>query len=122
MPFEHNYTPTGDLRMPALTLSTPRDPFIPGFHRTVYGQLVAANGSADLLVQRSVPGFFGGYGHCTFTPKSSARPSSTSCSGASSVSSQRSDLAIPVIFMARAGRLDACRDMSYIVCHTLLDI
>ena len=66
---EHNYTPTGDLRMPALTLSTPRDPFAPGFHRTVYGQLVAANGSADLLVQRSVPGFFGGYGHCTFTPE-----------------------------------------------------
>jgi pimeloyl-ACP methyl ester carboxylesterase len=66
---EHNYTPTGDLRMPALTLSTPRDPIIPGFHRTVYGQLVAANGSADLLVQRSVPGFFGGYGHCTFTPE-----------------------------------------------------
>ena len=66
---EHNYTPTGDLRMPALTLSTFRDPVIPGFHRTVYGQLVAANGSADLLVQRSVPGFFGGYGHCTFTPQ-----------------------------------------------------
>jgi pimeloyl-ACP methyl ester carboxylesterase len=66
---EHNYTPTGDLRIPALTLSTFRDPVIPGFHRIIYGQEVAANGSADLLVQRSVPGFFGGYGHCTFTPQ-----------------------------------------------------
>ena len=65
---EQNYTPTGDLRIPALTLSTPRDPVAPGFHRIVYGQAVAANGNADWLVQRSVSGFFGGYGHCTFTP------------------------------------------------------
>jgi pimeloyl-ACP methyl ester carboxylesterase len=66
---EHNYTPTGDLRLPALTLSTFRDPVVPGFHRAIYGQLVAANGAADLLVQRSVPGLAGGYGHCTFTPQ-----------------------------------------------------
>jgi pimeloyl-ACP methyl ester carboxylesterase len=66
---EHNYTPTGELRVPALTLSTFRDPLIPGFHRTIYGQEVAANGGADWLVQRSVPGFGGGYGHCTFTPQ-----------------------------------------------------
>ena len=66
---EHNYTPTGELRMPALTLSTFRDPVIPGFHRTVYGQEVAANGGGDWLVQRSVPGTGGGYGHCTFTPQ-----------------------------------------------------
>jgi pimeloyl-ACP methyl ester carboxylesterase len=65
---EHNYTPTGDLRIPALTLATFRDPVIPGFHRTIYGQEVAANGDADRLVQRSVPGYAGGYGHCTFTP------------------------------------------------------
>lgn len=66
---EHNYTPTGDLRIPAITLSTFRDPVIPGFHRIVYGQEVAANGNADWLVQRSVPGYLGGYGHCTFTPQ-----------------------------------------------------
>ena len=64
----HDYTPTGDLRMPALTLSTFRDPVVPGFHRTIYGQQVAAQGNADLLVQRSVTGTAGGYGHCTFTP------------------------------------------------------
>ena len=66
---EHNYTPTGDLRIPALTLSTFRDPVVPGFHRSIYGEAVAAMGSADLLVQRSVAGFAGGYGHCTFTPQ-----------------------------------------------------
>jgi hypothetical protein len=55
--------------MPALTLSTFRDPVVPGFHRTIYGQEVAAMGDADLLVQRSVPGIAGGYGHCTFTPQ-----------------------------------------------------
>jgi pimeloyl-ACP methyl ester carboxylesterase len=66
---EHDYTPTGDLRLPALTLSTFRDPVIPGFHRTIYGQEVAATGGADWLVQRSVPGTGGGYGHCTFTPQ-----------------------------------------------------
>lgn len=66
---ENNYTPTGDLQIPALTLSTFRDPVIPSFHRVIYGQVVAANGGADWLVQRSVPGTGGGYGHCTFTPQ-----------------------------------------------------
>jgi len=64
-----NYTPTGDLRMPALTLSTFRDPVIPGFHRVIYGQQVAAQGNANLIVQRNVAGTAGGYGHCTFTPQ-----------------------------------------------------
>ena len=66
---EKDYTPTGDLKIPALTLSTFRDPVVPGFHRTIYGQTVAAAGNADLLVQRSVAGYTGGYGHCTFTPQ-----------------------------------------------------
>jgi hypothetical protein len=60
--------PPVDLRIPALRLSTFRDPVIPGFHRTVYGQEVASTGAADLLVQRSVARYAGGYGHCTFTP------------------------------------------------------
>jgi pimeloyl-ACP methyl ester carboxylesterase len=66
---EHNYTPSGELRIPALTLSTFRDPFVPGFHRAIYGAAVAATGGADWLVQRSVPGTANGYGHCTFTPQ-----------------------------------------------------
>jgi pimeloyl-ACP methyl ester carboxylesterase len=66
---EHNYTPTGDLRIPALTLSTLRDPVVPGFHRSAYGAAVAAAGGSDWLVQRSVLGTGNGYGHCTFTPQ-----------------------------------------------------
>ena len=66
---EHNYTPTGDLQIPALTISTFRDPLVPGFHRTIYGAAVAAAGNSDWLVQRSVPGTANGYGHCTFTPQ-----------------------------------------------------
>jgi pimeloyl-ACP methyl ester carboxylesterase len=64
-----NYTPTGDLRIPALTLSTFRDPEVPGFHLMIYGQEVAAMGDADRLVERFVAGSAGGYGHCTFTPQ-----------------------------------------------------
>ena len=70
---EHNYTPTGDLRVPALTLSIFHDPVIPGFHRTIYGQEVAAMGDSDLLVQRDVAGIGGGYGHCTFRPQELAQ-------------------------------------------------
>jgi len=66
---EHNYTPTGDLRIPAMTLSTFRDPVAPGFHRSAYGAAVTAAGGSDWLVQRSVPGTGNGYGHCTFTPQ-----------------------------------------------------
>ena len=65
---EHNYTPTGDLRIPALTLSTFRDPVAPRFNLIAYGAAVAAAGNSAWLVQRSVPGTGSGYGHCTFTP------------------------------------------------------
>jgi pimeloyl-ACP methyl ester carboxylesterase len=66
---EHNYTPTGDLHIPALTLRTFRDPLAPGFHQAAYGAAVAAAGSSDWLVQRAVAGSANGYGHCTFTPQ-----------------------------------------------------
>jgi hypothetical protein len=65
---EHNYTPTGALPIPAITLSTFRDPVAPGFHRDMYGTAVAAAGNSQWLVQRSVLGTGNGYGHCTFTP------------------------------------------------------
>jgi pimeloyl-ACP methyl ester carboxylesterase len=66
---EHNYTPTGHLTIPALMISTFRDPNAPGFHAVLYRDAVAAAGDSDWLVQRSVPGTAGGYGHCTFTPQ-----------------------------------------------------
>jgi pimeloyl-ACP methyl ester carboxylesterase len=65
---EHNYTPSGNLAIPALMLSTNRDAVLPGFHLDAYAAAVAEAGSSDLLVQRRVPGSGGGgYGHCTFT-------------------------------------------------------
>src|SRR5262249_8365385 len=66
---ERSYTPTGELHVPALPLSTPRDPVAPSFNRLAYGATVAAAGSGDLLVQRLVTGSANGYGHCTFTPQ-----------------------------------------------------
>jgi pimeloyl-ACP methyl ester carboxylesterase len=66
---EQNYTPTGDLHIPALTLRTFRDPLVPGFHQAAYGAAVAAAGNSNWLVQRAVAGAANGYGHCTFTPQ-----------------------------------------------------
>jgi hypothetical protein len=37
----------------------------PGFHRALYGSLVAAAGASDLLVQRTV----NRYGHCNLLPE-----------------------------------------------------
>ena len=61
---EHYYEPTGDLQIPTMTLSDSLDPVAPGFHRLRYGNLVAAAGLSDHLVQRTVPR----YGHCVLTP------------------------------------------------------
>ncbi len=61
---DHNYTPTGDLRVPMLMLSNARDPVAPGFNQASYLAAVTAQGADDLLVQREVPT----YGHCVFTP------------------------------------------------------
>ena len=55
------YAPSGDLQIPMVMLSLSRDPIVPGFHQTAYGNLVSAAGSADLLVRLSVDR----YGHCT---------------------------------------------------------
>jgi len=61
---DHNYTPSGDLRIPMLMLSNALDPVVPGFNQASYLAAVTANGAANLLVQRQVPVF----GHCVFTP------------------------------------------------------
>ncbi|MDX1486624.1 MAG: hypothetical protein R3268_00380 [Acidiferrobacterales bacterium] len=66
---ERNYTPTGYLAVPTLMISTHRDPVVPAFHASLYASAVAAAGNSEWLVQRSVPGTAGGYGHCTFTPQ-----------------------------------------------------
>jgi pimeloyl-ACP methyl ester carboxylesterase len=61
---DHNYNPSGDLRIPMLMLSNARDPVVPGFNQASYAAAVAAKGAGDFLVQRQVPAF----GHCVFTP------------------------------------------------------
>jgi fermentation-respiration switch protein FrsA (DUF1100 family) len=58
------YTPTGNLKIPVLTLHTTRDPVVPFFHEALYAGTVAGQGKSDLLVQRS----FNRFGHCAFQP------------------------------------------------------
>jgi pimeloyl-ACP methyl ester carboxylesterase len=62
---EHFYNPTGELRIPMLSLATSRDPVVPGFHQISYRNAVAAAGASDFLVQREIDR----YGHLTFTPE-----------------------------------------------------
>ncbi len=62
--YERNYTPTGRIGIPVLTLHTTRDAAIPVAHEAVFANSVAAAGYADLLSQRS----FDRWGHCAFTP------------------------------------------------------
>jgi len=58
------YDPSGQLTIPMLMLSTSRDPVAPAFHEAAYANAVAAHGSSDLLVSRTIAR----YGHCNFTP------------------------------------------------------
>jgi pimeloyl-ACP methyl ester carboxylesterase len=57
------FEPSGNLRIPTLTLHTTRDPVVPAWHEPLYAAKAAAAGSTANLVQRSVNRF----GHCTFT-------------------------------------------------------
>jgi hypothetical protein len=61
--YDHNYTPSGRIGVPVLTLHTTRDPAIPFSHETVFGATVAGAGRASLLKQVQIDR----WGHCTFT-------------------------------------------------------
>jgi hypothetical protein len=54
----HFYEPTGKLEIPVLTLHGAYDPVAPIFNETLYGQIVAAAGKSDLLVQRTIDEYF----------------------------------------------------------------
>lgn len=54
----HFYEPTGELEIPVLTLHGAYDPVAPIFNETMYGQIVAAAGNSDLLVQRTIDEYF----------------------------------------------------------------
>jgi pimeloyl-ACP methyl ester carboxylesterase len=59
---EHYYTPSGELRIPVLTLHKTRDPLVPIFHEDRYAKTVQSAGASAYLLQRTVDGF----GHCGF--------------------------------------------------------
>jgi predicted esterase len=61
---EHNYEPTGDLRIPMLTVHKTRDRLVPYRHEAAYRAIVEAAGNSGNLVQRSENAF----GHCEFEP------------------------------------------------------
>jgi pimeloyl-ACP methyl ester carboxylesterase len=61
--YERNYTPSGRIGIPVVTLSTSRDPWIPAFHERLFRTAVAKAGRSDLLVQHQIDR----WGHCAFT-------------------------------------------------------
>jgi pimeloyl-ACP methyl ester carboxylesterase len=61
---EHYYDPSGDLRIPVMTLTTTRDPRLPAvMNDLVYQERVDAAGKSDFLSRRQIARF----GHCNFT-------------------------------------------------------
>lgn len=58
----HNYVPSGDLRIPVLSVHNFWDPLVPFFHEPALGEAAAGAGSSGNLLQRGVPN----YGHCNF--------------------------------------------------------
>jgi hypothetical protein len=60
---DHHYTPSGDLRIPVITLHTTRDPIVPIFHERMYAAAVQSSGASAFLLQRTVNAF----GHCGFS-------------------------------------------------------
>ena len=61
---QHYYDPTGQLRIPLLSIYNTRDPDVPLFNHIAYRARVAAAGASTFLVERPVEGF----GHCNFGP------------------------------------------------------
>ena len=58
----NNFTPSGALQLPTITLHNRWDRLVPFFHEGLFGSRVAAAGATNLLVQRANPAW--GYGHC----------------------------------------------------------
>ena len=62
--YDHNYTPSGRIGVPVVTLHTTRDPAIPITHETVFGAAVSGADRSSLLKQVPIDR----WGHCAFTP------------------------------------------------------
>lgn len=62
----NNYTPTGNLKIPVLTLHTTFDPVVPWkLHEDAFAGNVAGKDASQWLVQRTV----GRFGHCAMKPE-----------------------------------------------------
>lgn len=61
---KHYYQPTGNLRIPVVTVHNLWDPLVPYLHEAALAQLVQNAGTSDKLLQRAVPN----YGHCDQFP------------------------------------------------------
>jgi pimeloyl-ACP methyl ester carboxylesterase len=59
---ENYYVPTGDLRIPVVSVHNLWDPLVPFFHEPALAQIVGDAGASSMLLQRAVPN----YGHCNF--------------------------------------------------------
>ena len=59
------FTPTGDLRIPVLTVHNTWDPGVPEFHEAFLKKAVEQAGALDKLLQRRVNSF----GHCNIAPE-----------------------------------------------------
>jgi pimeloyl-ACP methyl ester carboxylesterase len=60
---ERNYTPSGSLQIPVVSVHNFWDPLVPFFHELALADTVATAGASNMLLQRGVPN----YGHCNFS-------------------------------------------------------
>lgn len=56
------YVPTGDLKIPVVSVHNFWDPLVPFFHEPAFARTTASAGASAMLLQRGVPN----YGHCNF--------------------------------------------------------
>jgi pimeloyl-ACP methyl ester carboxylesterase len=59
---ERNYVPTGNLRIPVVSVHNFWDYLVPFFHEPAFAKIAADAGASSMLLQRTVQN----YGHCNF--------------------------------------------------------
>jgi predicted esterase len=63
------FTPTGQIRVPVITLHNTWDPGVPEFHEEALAQVVAQAGASNNLLRRKIDRF----GHCAIMPTEAAQ-------------------------------------------------
>ena len=59
---QHNYTPTGNVSIPVVSVHNLWDPLVPFFHEPALGAAAITAGTTGNVLQRAIPN----YGHCNF--------------------------------------------------------